>query len=167
MLMFDLKSEIRFPTVIFLGQTLSTTASTDYSLYIPSSSPPLRTPQGSWARTNITKAEVFANHLTSVFQPHPSKNSPRVDESLTSLLESPYQLELPPHRFKYSEIQTVINNLSPKLPQATTSSQVRSSKSYPLMESRSNYPPFETRQTSQRSLILPPYKSPSHALKSF
>jgi hypothetical protein len=37
-----------------------------------------------------------------------------VDESLTSLLESPYQLELPPHRFKYSEIQTVINNLSPK-----------------------------------------------------
>jgi hypothetical protein len=37
-----------------------------------------------------------------------------VDESLISLLESPYELEIPPHRFKYSEIQTVINNLSPK-----------------------------------------------------
>jgi hypothetical protein len=82
--------------------------------HIPSSSPPLRTSQGSWAHTNITKAQVFANHLTSVFQLHPSKKTPGVDESLTSLLESPYQLDLPPQRFKYSEIQTVINNLSPK-----------------------------------------------------
>jgi hypothetical protein len=54
-------------------QTLSPTASTDYSLWkaikklkhIPSSFPPLGTPQGSWARTNITKAQVFANHLTT------------------------------------------------------------------------------------------------------
>jgi hypothetical protein len=76
--------------------------------------PPLQTTQGTWARTNIDKAQTFANHLASVFQPNPSNNSPEEEEPIISLLESPYQLEPPPQRFKKSEIQTVVNNLFPK-----------------------------------------------------
>jgi hypothetical protein len=45
--------------------------------------------------------------------PHPT-NLPDEEEPLVRLLESPYQLEPPFHRFKQTEIQTVINNLSPK-----------------------------------------------------
>jgi hypothetical protein len=103
-------------------QNLSPTASTDYSLWkaikkikhIPTSSPPLLTAQGTWARNNATKAQAFANHLKSVFQPHPTNNALAMEGILTRLLESSYQLELPPFRFKRSEIQNVIMNLSPK-----------------------------------------------------
>jgi hypothetical protein len=38
---------------------------------VPQISTPLRTPQRTWARTNADKAQAFANHLASVFQPHP------------------------------------------------------------------------------------------------
>jgi hypothetical protein len=76
--------------------------------------PPLQTAQSTWDRTNIDKAQTFANHLASVFQPIPSNNSPEEEEPIISLLESPYQLEPAPQRFKQSEIQTVINNLFPK-----------------------------------------------------
>jgi hypothetical protein len=76
--------------------------------------PPLQTTQGTWARTNIDKAQTFANHLASVFQPNPSNNSPEEEEPIISLLESPYQLEPPPQHFKQSEIQTVINHIFPK-----------------------------------------------------
>jgi hypothetical protein len=41
-------------------------------------------------------------------------NSPEEEEPIISVLESPYQLEPSPQRFKQSEIQTVINNLFPK-----------------------------------------------------
>jgi hypothetical protein len=81
------------------------------SLHLP---PPLQTAQGTWARTNIDKAQTFAKHLAFVFQPNPSNNSTEEEEPIISLLESPYQLEPPPQRFKQSEIQTVINNLFPK-----------------------------------------------------
>jgi hypothetical protein len=95
-------------------QNLSPTASTDYSLWkavrkskhITPPSPPLQTAQGTWARTNTGKAQTLANHLASVFQPNPSNNSPEEEEPIISLLESPYQLEPPPQRFKQSEIQT-------------------------------------------------------------
>jgi hypothetical protein len=35
---------------------------------------PLRTSQGTWARSNIEKAHTFAEHLTKIFQLHPSEN---------------------------------------------------------------------------------------------
>jgi hypothetical protein len=76
--------------------------------------PPLQTAQSTWARTNIDKAQTFANHLASVFQYNPSNNSSEEEEPIISLLESPYKLEPPPQRFKQPEIQTVVNNLFPK-----------------------------------------------------
>jgi hypothetical protein len=39
-------------------------------------SPPLRTSQGTWARSNVKKAYAFTEHLEKVFQPHPSENEP-------------------------------------------------------------------------------------------
>jgi hypothetical protein len=38
------------------------------------SSPPIRTTQGIWARSNVEKAHAFAKHLAQVFQPYPTEN---------------------------------------------------------------------------------------------
>jgi hypothetical protein len=87
---------------------LTPTASTDYSLWkttrnlVTQTSTPLRTPQGTWARTNADKAQASSNHLASVFQPHPPEPDSLPDDTLTSLLESPFQLEPPVHRLKRS-----------------------------------------------------------------
>jgi hypothetical protein len=50
-------------------------------------------------QTNTQKAQTFVDHLTSVFQPHPSENPPEEDEALAFQLEIPYQLEPPLSRF--------------------------------------------------------------------
>jgi hypothetical protein len=39
-------------------------------------SPPLRTCEGTWERSNIEKARAFAEHLADVLQPNPSENQP-------------------------------------------------------------------------------------------
>jgi hypothetical protein len=82
---------------------LTPTASTDYSLWkttkklkkVTQTSTPLRTPQGTWARTYADKEQAFANHLATVFQPHPLEPNSLPDDTLTSLLETPFQLEPP------------------------------------------------------------------------
>jgi hypothetical protein len=114
--------------------TTTTTTTTKIFFFI---FPPLQTAQGTWARNNIDKAQTFANHVVSVFQPNPSNKSPEEEEPIISLLESPYQLEPPPQRFKQSEIQTVIINLLPKLDQATISSPAKFYKKYLLQPSNS------------------------------
>jgi hypothetical protein len=63
-------------------------------------SAPLRIPQGTWARTNLKKANAFAEHLTKVFQRHHSENEPEEEEALIRLLETPSQLEPPIDRLK-------------------------------------------------------------------
>jgi hypothetical protein len=103
-------------------QDLSPTASTDYSLWkaakrtkkAPNSSLPLQTARGTWAWTNIEKAQTFAEHQASVFQPHPPKNDPEDNKRLNLELESPRQLEPPPRRFRQSEVQAIINNFKAK-----------------------------------------------------
>jgi hypothetical protein len=107
-------------------QDLSPTKSTDYSLWKATRklkqatrpSPPLRTPQGAWARSNVEKAHAFAEHLVKVFQPHPSENTPKEEDVHIQLLEIPYQLEPPINCLKRAEVQKVINNLNPKNHQA-------------------------------------------------
>jgi hypothetical protein len=79
--------------------------------HIIKSSPPLRTPQGIWARHNAENAHAFAKHLEQVFQPHPLENTP---EELIQLLETPYQIEPPIKRLKKTEVQEIINSLNPK-----------------------------------------------------
>jgi hypothetical protein len=75
---------------------------------------PIRTPQETWARSNAEKAQAFANHLATVFQPHLSEPNSIPEATLTSLLETPFQLEPLVTRLKRSEVQAIINNLSTK-----------------------------------------------------
>jgi hypothetical protein len=63
-------------------------------------SPPLRTSQRTWTRSNFEKAHAFAEHLANVFQPHPSENEPEEEEALIQLLETPYQLQTPISRLR-------------------------------------------------------------------
>jgi hypothetical protein len=77
-------------------------------------SPPLRTPHGTWATSNIDKAQAFATHLATVFQPHPFLNPPNGDDAIAQLLETPYQLEPPASRITRAEVHDIIRNLHPK-----------------------------------------------------
>jgi hypothetical protein len=103
-------------------QDLSPSASTDYSLWkaakkakqTTNSSYPLRTTRGTWARTNTEKARKFADHLATVFQPHPTQNPLGEEKVLNLQLEIPYQLEPPLNRFQRSEVQTIIKNHKPR-----------------------------------------------------
>jgi hypothetical protein len=58
-------------------------------------SPPLRASQGTWARSNVEKAHAFSEHVAKVFQPHPSKNEPKEEETFIQLLENLYKLKPP------------------------------------------------------------------------
>jgi hypothetical protein len=62
---------------------------------------------------NAEKAQAFASHLATVFQPHPPESN-SLPDTLTSLLEAPFQLEPHVHRLKQSEVQAIINTLPPK-----------------------------------------------------
>jgi hypothetical protein len=42
---------------------------------ITKSSPPIRTPQGTWARNNAEKDHASAKHLEQIFQFHSLENS--------------------------------------------------------------------------------------------
>jgi hypothetical protein len=66
------------------------------------------------AKTNGDKAQAFANHLASVFQPHPPETDSLPEDTLTSVLEAPFQLEPAIQRLKQSEVQAIIRNLPPK-----------------------------------------------------
>jgi hypothetical protein len=56
-------------------------------------SPPLRTSQGTSARSNFEKAHAFTEHLAKIFEPLPSENQPEEEEAPMQLLETPNQLE--------------------------------------------------------------------------
>jgi hypothetical protein len=52
-------------------------------------SPPLRTSEGTGARSNVGNAHAFAKRLADVFQPHPSENEPEEEEVLTHFWRLP------------------------------------------------------------------------------
>lgn len=60
---------------------LTNTKSTDYSLWKVTKrlkrpqqqNPPIKKPNGEWAKYNADKAETFANHLAGVFTPVPTQ----------------------------------------------------------------------------------------------
>jgi hypothetical protein len=76
-------------------------------------SPPLRTSQGTWTRSNVEKAHAFVECLAKVLQPHPSENEPK-EEALIQFPETPYQLKPSINHLKRAEVQEVMNNQNPK-----------------------------------------------------
>ena len=63
---------------------LSPTADSNYSLWVasrkltrpPQIIPPIRCPQGGWARSPKEKANLFAKYLSNIFKPHSSNIAP-------------------------------------------------------------------------------------------
>jgi hypothetical protein len=74
----------------------------------------LITTEGTWARSDIEKANTFAEHLANVFQPHRSENSAVEEEALTHYLETPYQLDSPLNRLLRPEVHVVLKNINHK-----------------------------------------------------
>jgi hypothetical protein len=61
---------------------------------------PIRTSQGTWAQSNAEKVQAFANHLASLLQPHPWDSNSTPEATLTSLMETPFQLDPPVNHLK-------------------------------------------------------------------
>lgn len=96
---------------------LTPTESTGYSLWKATrnlkrpanSSPPIRLPGGSWARSDYEKATAFAVHLKDVFSPHATENSYELPEL------SENNLAITPIKFSWKEIKNSIKNcINPK-----------------------------------------------------
>jgi hypothetical protein len=98
---------------------------------------PLRTSQGTSARSNVKNAHAFAEQLAEVFHLHPSENKPEEGEAIIQLQEAPYQLEPPTTHVKRAEVQEFIRILTPK----------KSNCTFCTIESRSNHPHLEARET--------------------
>ena len=96
---------------------LSATEKTDYSLWRAAkklkrptlSNPPIRQPDGNWARSDIEKAVAFSIHLNKVFTPHEeSKNSKLPQYSEEASNPSPV-------KFKWKNVKNTIKNcINPK-----------------------------------------------------
>ncbi|KAH8265025.1 hypothetical protein KR026_007097, partial [Drosophila bipectinata] len=70
---------------------------------------PIRNSSGCWARSDVDRAETFATHLQSFFQPNPASNSFLLPEIQP---ESSPQPAAP--SFWPNEIEKVIRELNPK-----------------------------------------------------
>jgi hypothetical protein len=77
-------------------------------------SPPLRTLQGTWVRSNVERAHSFAERLANIFQPLPSEDELEEEEALIQLPETLYKLDRPLNSLKRAEVQEAINSINPK-----------------------------------------------------
>jgi hypothetical protein len=77
--------------------------------------PPLRKEDGSWARTNLDKANAFADYLATVFAPYPPSIpvTTDTDEDITAFLTSPCQPGPPIRPFAPAEVRNMINKSPP------------------------------------------------------
>lgn len=96
---------------------LSPSEATDYSLWKATKklnrpqvvNPPLRYANGHWARSNSEKANLFAEHLASVFKPHPGHNCNHL------IVDNQSEINRQIVKFKVREVKDIIkNNINPK-----------------------------------------------------
>lgn len=66
--------------------------------------PPITKPDGSWTKSDIEKADVFANYFHDVFQPFPGA----MDQEVIDFIDSPNQLTFPIDPVKPSEVKAII-----------------------------------------------------------
>jgi hypothetical protein len=101
---------------------LNAKASSNYSLWKATRklnqpvviSPPLRKPDGDWARTDREKAQTFAQHLSSVFTPHPNEGSMAHEKEVINLVDCSELKAGPIERFTKREIRGTIMNMDPR-----------------------------------------------------
>lgn len=105
-----------------LEQKLSNISSSDGSLWketnkllrYKASLPPLTKNDTTIAVTNEDKAEVFRQHLSEIFKPHPDIFNPILNAEITQYLDSPMPLYLPEKSFTPNEIKSTIQKYSLK-----------------------------------------------------
>lgn len=103
-------------------ESLSPRAATNHSLWKVTKKikhpqniqPPIRTQDGSWARTDEEKSCTFAKHLSEVFKPYPREIPPEEEEFIHQALDVPFQMDPPIRPVKISEIKSIIKGLKPK-----------------------------------------------------
>ena len=66
------------------------------------------------AKSNLDKANVFANHLREVFMPNPNSGPVDLETTVLNCLSEDYQLDLPIKKFSITEVKTAINKLKCK-----------------------------------------------------
>ena len=79
--------------------------------------PPLRSKEGEWAKSDMQKANVLAEHFANVFKPYTSEMSEEEEQEILHALETPAQLETLIKNFKLNEVRAAINQLHSKKPQ--------------------------------------------------
>lgn len=72
---------------------------------------PLRHTDGTWVVSDKGKANEFANHLSTVFCPHPDIINPDHSKLVDQAVSAPLPLDLPPKYFTPSDIKNQINRL--------------------------------------------------------
>jgi hypothetical protein len=72
--------------------------------------PPLRKPNGQWARSDKEKADTFASHLADVFKTEPDDE----EEEIEDYLNTPCQMSLPIKAFSPKEVKEEISRLNPR-----------------------------------------------------
>ncbi|KAL4111862.1 hypothetical protein QTP88_015739 [Uroleucon formosanum] len=75
--------------------------------------PTLRNADGSWALSEQSQANIFANHLSNTFQPHHNIISPTKIQEVVSFLNSPLPMYPPPRAFYPSEVEFNLKKKSP------------------------------------------------------
>jgi len=99
---------------------LSPSAETNYSLWKATKRlkrpqiqfSPIRKQDGRWARSDEEKAEVFAEHLSKVFESHPRKIT--IHEEKKLLTNTSAQMAVPVMPFTVNEVRAAIRVLNPK-----------------------------------------------------
>jgi len=77
--------------------------------------PPLERPDKSLAISDLEKANLFVNHLSSIFSLHPDLNfTPDHANLVNSFLSSSLPMSFPAKPISSGEIVSVINKLRPK-----------------------------------------------------
>ena len=101
-------------------ENLTPTEATDYSLWKATKTrrpqpftPPIRQENGSWARSDPEKANLFAEHLCKIFEPLKSNITEQEENRLLENTDQSTQ-EKPAKNVKAREVQRIIRNLKDK-----------------------------------------------------
>jgi len=102
-------------------ENLTATEATDYSLWKTTKRlqrpqtpiPSLRTARGEWAKTGTQKAQVLAEHFTTVFKAYDSELSRAEEQELLHTTDAPKRQNNPVKKSKISEVKAMINRLRP------------------------------------------------------
>ena len=100
-------------------ESLTATEATEYSLWKATKKlqwpqtpiTPLRTAGVEWAKSDMQKANVLADHFANVFKPYNSEMPGDEEQEILHALETPSQLATPVKTFKLPEVRSVIKQL--------------------------------------------------------